>query len=968
VVVSSKRWQAAMLILLLSFFILFSPSQTLGIGTELVIDQKISSSLEKEDYVPVIVVLKEKADLEKALKQQKDENPAGVVVSSLQDTAQQAQDKIRSLLEEELDKGNIKNLRTFWVVNAFAAEINKEGLKKLTSFPEIEQITMDQKIHRPAPFPQEITLENNFELMHSSPSSPDKSSNGYPWNLAQINVPRVWEAGIYGRGIVVAIMDTGVELEHPALLKNYRGFQPGQSHNTSWFNVGKTDSDGEGPEDLNGHGTHIAGIIVGGTTEAPLGIAPGAKWIAANIFTKGYAWDSHIMEAFQWFLAPGGDPANAPDIINCSWSSRPEYVKDYLQWEILHNLEQAGITVFFAAGNNAEEGPGSPASYPHAFSVGAVKKEGDTIEITDFSSRGPVNWQDAPYVKPEIVAPGSMIESAWLNNGYTTLEGTSTAVAHVSGVAALLLESSPNLTPRQIAYLLKTTAFWNPVWDAYGKRPNNTYGNGLLDAYAALSHIAVLPEEEVLFEDGAEEGILNWNTSPAFPWKITRENVHSGNFAFADSPWEKYKNNTLSWFSLAKPIDLCGYHSPVLSFWHFYDLQEGKDKNDYGYVEISVDGKNWISLYSFSGSNEKTQCSVLPLDLPQEAQKLYFRFRLESNNNGPGGGWTIDDISLTAIPLPLTALERLKLIPERYEIGVGENIEIKADAVFSPQLAKEIDTGMLQFSSSNPLVAKIENGIITGISAGEATISGLFGNKTANFKIRVFDLGEPVARPLSGTFVDEVEVTLESALEDSKIYYSLDGSLPDSNSTLYEKPIIIHKTTTLNARTYLHGIAGPPATFSYTIKEGTTVKGSILLQGRPFQASNMDVFFRCNEEGTKYQIPSFTKEGRFTMKLPYGSYKLTAQKQHFLTRTIPVELSWKNKEMLELKPLTLLAGDLNNDNKIDLADLALLALAYHAEPGDKSWNPAADLNGDGLVNATDLKILNQNYGLVGDSR
>jgi subtilisin family serine protease len=234
---------------------------------------------------------------------------------------------------------------------------------------------------------------------------------------------------------------------------------------------------------LTGMGRMLAGVILGGTPEEPIGVAPGASWIGVNIFSRGIAWDSHITQAFQWLLAPGGDPKNAPHVVNCSWASRPEYVTDYLQWEILHNLERAGIFVVFAAGNNGTSGLGSPASYPHAFSVGAVQKAGDSFKAAGFSSKGPVKWQDVVYSKPEITAPGTNIRSTWLNNGYTVLDGTSLAAAHVSGAAALLLESKPGLTPLEIIHTLTQTAYWDPSWNEGGKRPDNSFGYGVLDAY-----------------------------------------------------------------------------------------------------------------------------------------------------------------------------------------------------------------------------------------------------------------------------------------------------------------------------------------------------------------------------------------------------------------------------------------------------------------------------------------------------
>jgi hypothetical protein len=457
-------------------------------------------------------------------------------------------------------------------------------------------------------------------------------------------------------GLLLAIMDTGVDLNHPALQGSYRGNFPGHSHATSWYDAAADNSpntnspENSGPRDLNGHGTHIAGIILGGSPEEPLGVAPGACWIGVNIFTRGLAWDSHIIQAFQWLMAPGGDPQNAPRIINCSWASRPEYVTDYLQWEILHHLEQAGIFVVFAAGNNKTAGPGSPASYPHAFAVGAVQKEEDQIGIADFSSRGPVQWQGMSYLKPEITAPGVNIRSAWLNDDYITLDGTSLAAAHVSGAAALLLESNPQLSPFETGSILKQTASWDSSWEQNGKRPNNTYGFGTLDAYAAVRK-NTLPPQEIIFSDDAEEGIMNWSTSPDTPWKITREKVYAGNLAFADSPWENYKNNTTSWLCLAKPLPIEEYHSPVLSFRHFHDLQKGNGKeDDYGYIEISPDGQNWVSLYRFSGSNGQFQPFSLPLNLPQDTESFYLRFRLQSNNNGPGKGWYLDNIAISALP------------------------------------------------------------------------------------------------------------------------------------------------------------------------------------------------------------------------------------------------------------------------------------------------------------------------------
>lgn len=977
-----KGW----IFLLLAFFlcsIIFLKPFPLGKNAEMKIDEHIWGALEEEEYVPVIVVLKEKANLQKTetlMSEEEEVSPAEAIINKLQKTAQASQNEIWPLLKKEINKGNIKNYTAFWIVNAFTAQINTKALLKLSQLPQVKEIRLEQQYSISVPEKREEgereDNSNNEEENDDDDDDDEKEKDstydptmlqegaaGLPWNLEIIKAPLVWQQGIYGKDIVVAIMDTGVDINHPALQESYRGNLPGHSHETSWYDA-TVDSSRTvtGPRDSNGHGTHIAGIILGGSPQQPLGVAPGARWIAVNIFDKGYAWDSHIIQAFQWLMAPGGDPRFAPQIINCSWASRPEYVRDYLQWEILHNLERAGIFVVFAAGNNGTAGPGSPASYPHAFSVGALKKEGESVKIADFSSRGPVNWQGIIYTKPEISAPGINIRSSWLNNGYNVLDGTSLAAAHVSGAAALLLEAQPELSPQEIKYILQQTASWDASWNELGRRPNNAYGFGLLNVYEAVNK-SVLPARETLWEDGAEEGIINWNTSPDNPWKITREKVWQGSFAFADSPWEQYKNNTQSWLALAKPISLCGYHSPVLSFWHFYDLATGKNKDDYGYVEISTDGQNWAHLYRFSGTNGHFTFFSLPLNIPAGVNTFYIRFRLESNSNGPGGGWYLDNISISAVPLPLTALDRLTLTPDKTVIGVGESTKINAAALFCSRISREIPAEQLTWSSSDPSVATVENGSVKGVSSGEVFIRGEFAGHTTEIKIEVIELKRPAVKPEPGTYINSVTFELVPTTPGAKIYYTLDGSEPDENSLLYERPVTITEDKIIKAREYFAGIPGPLKEFSYTIKEGAYVAGSITLQGR-FADSKTNVFLINEENEQSYHISNLSPGGKFLIELPLGSYKVVATREQYLTRIVKIKLETKD-ERQEVN-LRLLAGDLNNDNRIDLTDLTILSLAYRSKPGDKYWNPLADLNDDGVVDISDLTMLTQNFGLSGD--
>jgi hypothetical protein len=182
-------------------------------------------------------------------------------------------------------------------------------------------------------------------------------------------------------------------------------------------------------------------------------------------------------------------------------------------------------------------------------------------------------------------------------------------------------------------------------------------------------------------------------------------------------------------------------------------------------------------------------------------------------------------------------------------------------------------------------------------------------------------------------------------------------------SHLYENNILLSETKTVKARQYFSGIPGPVQTFNYDIREGSVVSGSLNLQGRSFIDDKTSVSFICKEEGHVFHVPQFSPEGNFSLELPLGTYSLTAKRQQYLTKELKVNLH--TTDGLRNLDLKLWAGDINNDNRIDITDLALLSLAYRTRPGDDNWNPLADLNGDGIVDIFDLTMLTQNYGMGG---
>jgi subtilisin family serine protease len=268
-----------------------------------------------------------------------------------------------------------------------------------------------------------------------------------------------------------------VDATHPDLASRWRG------GGDSWY-----DPNGEHPTtptDVNGHGTATMGVMVGGTAGGTaIGMAPGARWIAAKIFNDhGVASSTAIHLAMQWLLDPDGNPAtaDAPDVVNSSWTmTSAGCVLDFAP--DLANLRAAGILPVFAAGNYGPT-PGtvlSPANNPAAFAVGSV----DAADVVDpSSSRGPSACDLDP--TPALAAPGVGIHTTDLFGLYTDASGTSLAAPHVAGALALLLSAFPETSADRQAAALRAGAV-----DLGLAGPDNDYGYGRLDVAASYAWLA----------------------------------------------------------------------------------------------------------------------------------------------------------------------------------------------------------------------------------------------------------------------------------------------------------------------------------------------------------------------------------------------------------------------------------------------------------------------------------------------
>lgn len=322
--------------------------------------------------------------------------------------------------------------------------------------------------------------------------------DGVEWNIEQINAPAVWATGNRGEGVVVANIDTGVRYTHEALRAQYRGTLTG-SHDYNWWDPDGTLTE---PTDANGHGTHTMGTIVGDDGGAnQIGVAPGATWIAAQGCDTSLCSPVELISAAQWLLCPtrldGSDPdcSKAPHLVNNSWGV---LVAENLYWPAVRAWVAAGIVPVFAAGNSGPECATllAPGDYGISLSVGATDRN-DVLSF--FGSRGPSerapagrSWQ------PDLVAPGSLVRSAYAfsDSVYLPASGTSMAAPHVAGVIALLLASDPSASAGELFAALTRSSVRDlgppPGSEACGGRaydefPNAIYGHGRVDAEGAVN-------------------------------------------------------------------------------------------------------------------------------------------------------------------------------------------------------------------------------------------------------------------------------------------------------------------------------------------------------------------------------------------------------------------------------------------------------------------------------------------------
>lgn len=416
------------------------------------------------------VIFRERADVEAPRRIPEWAERGRAVVAALQAAANASQAGVRARL---VAKGVPH--RPFWIVNAIKVTGDRALRDELAARPEVAEIRPDGAFVIPEPIP----------------GVQQPSVNSYEWNIDRIRAWQAWEAFGRGDGIVVANVDTGVDYTHPALVQQYRGNLGGTfDHGYSWFDpTGLCGGASNGPCDNYGHGTHTMGTMVGDDGQGnQVGVAPAARWIAAKGCEYGWCSYVYLMAAGQWILAPtdasgqNPRPELRPHVVNNSWgggSGDPFYQGIVDAWVA------SGIFPTFSNGNGGSYcgTAGSPGDYPNSYSVGAFDYWNS---IAYFSSRGPSAFGD---VKPDVSAPGVDVRSTYPGSQYVWMSGTSMASPHVAGTVALMWSAASALVGdvEETRRYLDATAIDVADSSCGGTAvDNNVWGEGMLDAYAAV--------------------------------------------------------------------------------------------------------------------------------------------------------------------------------------------------------------------------------------------------------------------------------------------------------------------------------------------------------------------------------------------------------------------------------------------------------------------------------------------------
>ncbi|MGQ0841826.1 carboxypeptidase regulatory-like domain-containing protein [Actinokineospora sp.] len=438
------------------------------------IDKSVATALDAKDSADFWVLFGEQADLSGPSRVADWNDRGQAVLDALRTTADRSQAAVRA----ELEAAKV-DYQPYFIANALQVRGGDSALaERLAKRGEVSSIVASQ----------------TYELPTPTMGTAEATVNSVEWGIAAINADDVWSTfGVRGEGIVVANIDSGAQFDHPGLVGKYRGNTGGGTfdHNYNWFDPSSV-CPSPAPCDNNNHGSHTMGTMVGDDGAGnQVGVAPGARWIAAKGCESSGCSTAGLLASGQWVLAPtdltgaNARPDLRPHVVNNSWGSSNGAAIDPFYRATVQAWRAAGM---FPAFSNGNSGPGcntsgSPGDNVETFSSGAFDINGN---IASFSSRGPGENGD---IKPNLASPGVNVRSTIPGGGYSAFNGTSMASPHTAGAVALMWSAAPTLVgdiARTEEILNQSAVDVNDVTCGGTAADNHVWGEGKLDAFAAV--------------------------------------------------------------------------------------------------------------------------------------------------------------------------------------------------------------------------------------------------------------------------------------------------------------------------------------------------------------------------------------------------------------------------------------------------------------------------------------------------
>lgn len=417
------------------------------------------------------------------------------LVDELKLFAEKEQAEVMSILDAEAKSMNVADIRSQWMTNYINCKASRDVIYLLSQHPDVMLIGLDQ--------------EKNM-LWNEKVEKAEQSRGTLTENITKINADDVWEIGYTGNGVIVAVIDTGVNYNHIDLADHL--WDGGAEFPNHGYNTYDNNND---PMDHFSHGTHCAGTVCGdGTSGTSTGIAPDATLMCVKALSDEGTGSAYTIQAgMEWAIEHNADVLSMSLGVPTATISE----KTLLRNTCVTAME-LGVVASVACGNEGNmqwmnpipdnvRVPGScpppwlhpdqadvnPGGLSCVVSVGAVNYYD---AAADFTSHGPVTWQSTDYadyayqpgiglIRPDVCAPGVNIVSLDFasNDGFATMSGTSMACPAVAGTMALMLEKKPNLTPADVSMILETTA------QQLTPNKSNVTGSGRIDALAAIEAV-----------------------------------------------------------------------------------------------------------------------------------------------------------------------------------------------------------------------------------------------------------------------------------------------------------------------------------------------------------------------------------------------------------------------------------------------------------------------------------------------